>query len=199
LLPPIAPFLSLKHVLREKLKAERRRAAAARPDAPRHAAKNFVEHIPVGAGTIVALYHPIKDELDTAPLAEALIERGARLALPVAERTPAPLVFRAFAPGDALIKGRHSIMVPRAESPALAPDIVVAPLLGFSRDGARLGYGGGYYDRTLKALRAAGTVIAVGYGYGAQEVDALPSSPLDETLDWIVTEREAIRAGKRTA
>jgi 5-formyltetrahydrofolate cyclo-ligase len=195
LLPPIAPFLSPKAVLREKLKAERKRVAATRPDAARHAARLFMDNIPLSAGAVVALYHPIKDELDTAPLAEALLERGARLALPVAGKTPAPLVFRAYALGDDLIKGRHGVMVPAPAQASAIPDIVVAPLLGFTRAGARLGYGGGYYDRTLRALRAAGRALVVGYGFGAQEIDALPTSPLDERLDWIVTEREAIRVG----
>lgn len=197
LLPPIAPFLSQKRALREKLRAERRRAAAARPDAGRHAARLFLDHIPIPDGAVISLYHPMKDELDTEPLAAALAERGLTLALPVVEKKKAPLAFRRYRPGEALVSGPHGALVPEKTAEAATPDILVIPLLGFTRAGGRLGYGGGYYDRTLAALRAERPVLAVGYAYGAQEVDALPLSPLDEGLDWIVTEREAIRAAKR--
>jgi len=196
MLPPIAAFLSPKGILRERMKAERRSAAAARPDAARHAAANFLARIPPDPGVVIALYHPIKDELDTGPLAAALLERGARLALPVSSAKNAPLAFRLHDGAAPLVEGRHGEMTPPPEAPIVRPDIVVAPLLAFTRRGDRLGYGGGYYDRTLAALREAGDVLAVGFGYGAQQVDALPSSPLDQKLDWIVTEREAMKAEK---
>lgn len=187
----------MKRVLREKLAAERRAAARARPDAARHAAANFIRAIPVAGGQFVSLYHPLKDEMDTLPLAEALVGAGAILALPVVERKNAPLAFRRFAPGETLIKGLHGPMAPAPEAEEVTPDIVVAPLLGFTRAGGRIGYGGGYYDRTLAALREKREILAVGLGFGAQEVDRLPLEPLDQPLDWIVTEREAIRAGAR--
>lgn len=193
MLPPIAPFSSPKSILRLRMKGERRAAACARPDAAVHAARNFIASIAIPEGAVAALYHPIKDELDTAPLAAALYEKGARLALPVVAARNTPLAFHAWSPGAALLKGAHGAMTPDPESPALEPDIVVAPLLAFTRDGGRLGYGGGYYDRTLEALRKDKSVTAVGYAYAAQEVDALPLSPLDQRLDWIVTEAEAIR------
>lgn len=194
MLPPIAPFLSRKRVLREKMKAERRAAAAARPDAPKHAARAFMDAIPVDGGAVVALYYPLKDELDPGPLAEALAARGTALALPVVVRRNAPLAFRRWTPGETLVDGRYGAMTPPESAEAAMPDIVVAPLVAFDRAGARLGYGGGYYDRTLEALRATRATLAVGYAYGAQEVDVLPLAPLDQRLDWIVTERGAIRA-----
>ncbi len=193
MLPPIAPFLDSKHVLRMKMRGERRAAARARPDAARFAAHNFLTAIDAAQDAAVALYHPIKDELDTAPLADALIEKGARLALPAVAQKRAPLVFRAWRPGDDLVKGGFGALTPDETAPALRPDIVVAPLLAFTRAGGRLGYGGGFYDRTLADLRAAGDILAVGYAYAAQEVDALPLTPLDQPLDWIVTEGAAIR------
>lgn len=196
MLPPIAAFLSPKAVIRERMKAERRRAAATRPDAARHAAANFLARIPLRPGVAIALYHPIRDELDTGPLAATLRDRGARLALPVTESRKAPLVFRLHDGAQPLVRGRHGEMTPPPEAPVVRPDIVVTPLLAFTARGDRLGYGGGYYDRTLARLRAEGEVLAVGFGYGAQQVDALPSSPLDQKLDWIVTEREAFRAAQ---
>ena len=182
-----------KRILRERAKAERRAAAKARPDAGVHAARLFMDAIAIPDGAVVALYHPLKDELDTEPLAAALIERDVSIALPVVEGKDRPLTFRRYVPGDLLIRGAFRVMTPGEDAPAVAPAIVVAPLLAFTRDGGRLGYGGGYYDRTLEILRRDGAALAVGYAYGAQEVDALPLSPLDQKLDWVVTERAAIK------
>jgi 5-formyltetrahydrofolate cyclo-ligase len=192
LLTPIAPMLSPKAVMRAKLKAERAKAFADRKDAPVHAARLFMANIPVKPGETVLLYHPMKDELDTGPLAAALAEKGVLLALPVVTRKNAPLDFRLHAPGSELLNGAHGTSHPKEEKPA-KPDFLVVPLLGFTRAGARLGYGGGYYDRTIEMLRKERAIVAIGYAYGAQEVEKLPLSPMDQKLDWIVTEREAIR------
>jgi len=192
-LPPIAPMTNPKALLRERMKAERRAAAKARPDAAIHAARNFMASIPIPENAIVSVYYPIKDELDTEPLVAALIEKGASITLPVVTRKKAPLTFRRYAPGDALVDGVYGELIPDETAPEAAPAIVVAPLLAFTRAGDRLGYGGGYYDRTLESLRKASDVLIVGYAYGAQEVDAVPVSPVDQPLDWIVTERAAIK------
>ncbi|MGF1544034.1 MAG: 5-formyltetrahydrofolate cyclo-ligase [Parvularculaceae bacterium] len=186
-----------KDLLRLKQKRERS-AAAADPGraatAARHAARLFLDNVPLPEDAVVALYHPIGDELDTEPLLDALVERGVAIALP---RTPkgrnAVLSFHRFAPGDPLLEGRFGVLEPAADAPIVAPDVVICPLLGFDRAGARLGYGGGHYDRALADLRrgdGAGP-IAVGYAYGAQEVDALPAEDHDQRLDWVVTERRA--------
>jgi 5-formyltetrahydrofolate cyclo-ligase len=193
MLPPITPLLDPKHILRERMKGERRAAAKARPDAARHAARNFLAALSLPEDAIVSLYYPIKDELDTEPLVAALVERGRQIALPVVTGKNQPLEFRRYTPGDPLIGGAYGEPTPDNEAAVISPSIIIAPLLAFTRAGGRLGYGGGYYDRTLAGLRQKGGVIAVGYAYGAQEVDALPLSPLDQPLDWIVTEREAIR------
>lgn len=193
MLPPIASFLNPKAVLRERMKGERRAAAKARPDAAVHAAANFMSAIDPREGAVVSLYFPMRDELDTEPLAAALIDKGAKIAFPVVAKKKAPLAFRAYAPGDDLVPGSYGELVPAETAPEATPDILVLPLLAFTRAGGRLGYGGGYYDRTLEALRKSGAPLAVGYAYGAQEVDALPLSPLDQPLDWIVTERGAIK------
>ncbi len=193
MLPPI-PFLSNpKKILRERMKAERKAAANARPDAAIHAARNFVDAIEVKDGAVVALYDPMNDELDPRPLAEALLEHGAAIALPVVAAKKSPLIFRLFQPGDALVDGAYGEQIPGDAAPEANPAIIVLPLLAFTRAGGRLGYGGGYYDRTLEALRRDHKILAVGYGYGAQEVDALPLNALDQPLDWVVTERGAIR------
>ncbi|MCB2114299.1 MAG: 5-formyltetrahydrofolate cyclo-ligase [Parvularculaceae bacterium] len=179
--------------------AERKAASKARPDAGRHAARIFFDNIPLPDDAIVSLYHPLPDELDTKPLADELIARGRTIALPVTPRKRERLIFRAYSEGDTLAPDRNGIMTPAETAPVVSPTIVVTPLLAFTRDGARLGYGGGYYDRTLKALRASSDIIAVGFAFSAQELKKLPMTKTDQWLDWIVTEREAINAGRSGA
>lgn len=193
-LPPMTLGFASKEILRLRMSAERRDAAAARPDAGRHAARVFMDHVPIPEGATISLYHPMKDELDTKPLAAALIERGFRIALPVTPKKRGPLTFRAFRDGDPLSPDRYGVMTPSDDAPEVRPTIVVTPLLAFTRDGKRLGYGGGYYDRTLAAMREAGDVLAVGFAFGAQEVEKMPFSERDQRIDMIVTEREAIDA-----
>lgn len=193
-LPPITPAFAGKEILRRRMTAERRALAKARPDAGRHAARVFMDHVPVPPGATVALYHPMTDELDTKPLAEALLERGFEIALPVTPSRRGPLTFRAFRDGDPLSADRYGVMTPAETAPEVRPMLIVTPLLAFTRDGKRLGYGGGYYDRTLAALRAEHDVLAVGFAYGAQEVEKMPFGERDQRIDMIVTEREAIDA-----
>ncbi len=194
MLPPLTPGFSSKEILRLRMAAERRAAAEARPDAGRHAARVFFDHVPIPDGATVALYHPMEEELDTKPLAAALIERGFLIALPVTPKKRGALTFRAFRDGDPLNADRYGVMTPLDAAPEIRPMLIVTPLLAFTRDGKRLGYGGGYYDRTLEALRAEGDVLAVGYAFGAQEVETMPFGKTDQRLDMIVTEREAINA-----
>ena len=96
-------------------------------------------------------------------------------------------MFRAWTPGDAMDSGVWGIAEPKADKPALDPDILLMPLLAFDRQGWRLGYGGGFYDRTLQGLRARKAVVAVGLGYDEQEVDAVPHLDYDQRLDWVLT------------
>jgi len=146
------------------------------------------------AGSVSA-YAPMGDEADPIPLLEALAARGHPTGLPVTPRERAPLLFRRWAPGDELVPARFELREPPASAPVFEPDILLVPLLAFDRAGHRLGYGAGYYDRTLGALRAKKPILAVGVAYAGQEVDALPAEPHDEKLDWVVTEREARRFG----
>lgn len=195
MLPGFKTLFNGKSLWRERLKPLRAEAAAAQPDAAKHAARYFLDSFDAGPADIVSLYYPIGDELDTKPLADALLERGVSVALPVVVSKKAPLEFRRFNAGDDLTDGAYGERIPAPGAPTVRPTIVVTPLLGFSTAGDRLGYGGGYYDRTLEGLRDTGAVMAVGFAYARQEVDALPVSPLDQRLDWIVTERGAVRCG----
>ena len=116
--------------------------------------------------------------------------RGSRL--PVVAGRGQPLIMRAFAFGDPLVAGVWGIRVPRDDARRVDPDILLVPLLAFDRRGHRLGYGAGYYDLTLTALRAKKPIVAVGIGFAAQEVDEVPTTPRDARLDLMLTEKEAI-------
>jgi len=180
-------------------KLELRRAALARRDAlpatERAAAAELIAArglpLPV-AGAIVSGFMPIKSEANPLPLMRTLAAAGARLALPVVAGPGRPLIMRAWAFGEPLAAGVWGIRQPPPEASEVAPDILIVPLLAFDRAGHRIGYGAGYYDLTIAALRAEKSVIAAGIAYAAQEIAAVPATPRDARLDLVLTEREII-------
>ena len=172
--------------------AARRRRAAARGDIGARLLERFDRAIVPPAGAVVSGYWPIGDEANVMPLLRALGERGFEMALPVVPGRDQALTFRRWRVGDAMDTGPFGISEPRKAAPAMSPDLILTPLLAFDRTGGRLGHGGGYYDRTIAALRAEKPILTVGIGYAAQEVDAVPRGALDIALDWIVTEKDAI-------
>lgn len=141
----------------------------------------------------IAGYHPKGDEADVMPALAALANAGHATALPLVAGRAWPLVFRLWRPGHPLVPGAFRVMEPMGEAPLVQPDIVLVPLLAFDAAGYRLGYGGGFYDRTLEVLRAEAPTMAVGIGYAGQKVDKLPVDAYDQRLDWIVTEQGAWR------
>ena len=136
-------------------------------------------------GAIVAGYHPIRDEADPRGLMSALSVLGFPLALPVVAVASAALIFRSWKTGDALTPNSWGIAEPLASAPDVVPAVILVPLLAFDASGHRLGYGGGYYDRTIDALPKLRTI---GIAYAGQEVPAVPREPHDHALDMIVTE-----------
>ncbi|MCX7361204.1 MAG: 5-formyltetrahydrofolate cyclo-ligase [Alphaproteobacteria bacterium] len=146
---------------------------------------------PVEAPAIVSGFWPIKDEIDIRPLMTALLNDGCRLALPVVHKRGEPLSFRAWRPGDALEAGAFGTLQPSASCETLEPDALLVPLLAWDEDGYRLGYGGGFYDRTLLGLRQRRSVLAIGVGFDAQLVGSVPHGPDDERLDWLLTPERA--------
>lgn len=144
------------------------------------------------AGAVVSGYWPMRREFDIRPAMARLHEAGFACALPVVTGPGRSLVFRRWRPGDPLVPGPFGTSQPEDDAPEATPSVVLAPLLAFDRSGRRLGYGGGYYDRTLRGLRARGTVTAIGVAFADQELAETPAGPDDERLDWIVTEGEAI-------
>lgn len=156
-------------------------------------AEHFLADIPFHSGQIVSGYIPIRSEANPVPLMEALGARGLTCALPSVVEAEAPLVFRRWAPGEATVDGPFGTQVAPAEAPIVRPDILLVPLLAFDLAGHRLGYGGGFYDRSLDEIRRAGPCLAVGIGFSAQERDHLPRDDNDQPLDWVVTEMGARR------
>lgn len=139
-------------------------------------------------GLAVAGYWPMGDELDPRPLMRRLQAAGCRLALPVVTAPGQKLDFRAFAFGDVLEPGPHGTVHPAAGAAPVVPQALLVPLLAFDRQCFRLGYGGGYYDRTLESLRASAQVRTIGLAFAAQQVEAVPRDGHDQRLDAIATE-----------
>ncbi len=179
-----------KPALREALRTRRAALFAALGDGARAAeeaaADHLLPHIPAGA--IVALYLKIQDEIDPEPLIDSLHARGQRMALPhLADRTT--MAFRVWTPGDPLERGPMRLRQPLPDSPEIAPDIIVTPLLGFDRTGGRIGQGASHYDRAFDRFPGA---RRLGYAWSVQEVTDVPHDPWDIALHAIVTEREFI-------
>lgn len=175
-------------------KAALRIAAAARrgkahSDVDQHpAVERLDDELKPFAGHPISFYMAMQSELDPRPAMVRAVLRGPVL-LPVTVRGQ-PLVFRRWQPGTPMVRDSYGVEYPDDAQPAGTPEVLVVPLLAFDRTGHRLGYGGGYYDRTLAKLRADGSVTAIGFAFAAQEVPGLPVTERDQPLDGIVTERE---------
>ena len=178
----------MKAALRVRLREHRRGLHAAQPGAPHELVRTFGAAGLTLPG-VAAVYRASGSEIDPEPLAAWLGAREVRLALPVVERRDAVLIFREAVEGPYAVDAL-GLPVPPPHAPALRPDVVFTPLLGFDRKGGRLGQGGGYYDRTLAALRSDGPpVTALGLAYAGQEVDQVPTEPFDQRLDGVLTEK----------
>jgi 5-formyltetrahydrofolate cyclo-ligase len=178
-------------------KAERERLIALRmalPPADRRAAgeriaASLMKIVSARTG-VLGIYWPFRAEFDPRPLAEALVANGRSVALPVVIDKKGPLEYRAWKPGDALISGVWDIPIPEKRE-VVVPSAVLAPLVGFDRACYRLGYGGGYFDRTLEALSPR--PLAIGVGYAPQEIATIYPQPFDIPMDMVVTEIEVLR------
>jgi 5-formyltetrahydrofolate cyclo-ligase len=190
-----------KRALRVEAAARRRAAVAALPpaEAGRRVRDALLAAIAVPAGVPVSAFWPLEDEFDPRPLIDHFHAAGHPIGLPVVVGRGQPLVFRRWQPGMALVQGNFRVLTPPPEAPEVTPAVILAPLLAFDAAGYRLGYGGGFYDRTIAKLRAAGKVLAIGVAYAAQEVPAVPRDATDQKLDWIVTEEGARRLGGGSA
>ena len=151
----------------------------------------FQQEKPFATPAVVSGFWPIKEEIDIRPLMGELFAAGCRLALPVVQGRGKPLLFRAWRPGDPLEAGVFGTLQPSAAQEAVEPDALMVPLLACDQDGWRLGYGGGFYDRTLAGLRGRRLVRAIGVGFNNQVVPEVPHGPDDQRLDWLLTDKRA--------
>lgn len=158
--------------------------AGRRPDDARH----LTEVLQRFRGQRLSGYTPMRTEIDCLP---AMAQHQGPVGVPVIEGKAIPLRFRTWAPECKMIAGSFGALIPESGD-WVEPDVLIVPLLAFDRRGYRLGYGGGYYDRTLELLRARKPVVAIGFAFAAQEVDVVPIEPTDQRLDLIVTEAGVI-------
>jgi 5-formyltetrahydrofolate cyclo-ligase len=176
-----------KAALRIRARAQRSAiAAAVRPEAARAATQHFLAGVPLAQTDIVAVYWPIREELDCRPLLTRLMDSLQPVCLPVVLGEEQPLDMRLWEQGTPLYPSGFGTLAPSEMAPRVEPDVIVVPLLGFDKDGTRLGYGGGYYDRTLADM--AKKPRLVGFAFAAQELASVPREPHDRPLEAIVTE-----------
>jgi 5-formyltetrahydrofolate cyclo-ligase len=188
-------------MIADEKRAERTRAlarrAAAHANHGKRAGVRLAEHglgfVEPAPGAIVSGFSAIRDEIDAGPLLDRLAGEGFRLALPVMQGKGKPLLFRAWAPDDEMGSATWGIAEPLPSRAMLEPDVVLVPLLAFDARGYRLGYGGGFYDRTLAALRARKPIVAVGVAYDELKVDAVPHLDYDQRIDWVLTPSGPLR------
>jgi 5-formyltetrahydrofolate cyclo-ligase len=151
------------------------------------ATAHLLAALPPPMGRIIAGYMPIRTEIDPLPAMARLHAGGARLCVPVIDSAGLPLRFREWTPDCALETGPFGARIP-ATGDWLVPDTLIVPLVAFDAGLHRLGYGGGFYDRTLEGLRALAPTRAIGFAYAAQELPDVPQEVTDQPLDALVTE-----------
>jgi len=190
----LASIQAAKIELRRSVMAARNKVFAARgPQAAAALAEQVARISGPHKDKIIAGYWPLGSEIDCQAALLKPHEHGCRLALPVAGVRGDRLVFRRWAPGDALQAGPFGTSHPPPSASAVEPDLLLVPLLGFDTKGNRLGYGAAYYDRTLFALRAVKTVEAWGIAFDEQEVPEVPAEPTDAKLDGMITDQRLLR------
>ncbi len=186
-------LIEQKKSLRQTMLVQRIIAHAQNPQASTQLCDVFLASITLPPASLISLYMAQKNEMDPAPLTAALMKQGHKFCLPVVSSKGTPLTFRAWQPGDLLVPGVWNILEPPMTATTVTPTILLVPLLAFDRHGYRLGYGGGYYDRTLNKLRTGTNIQAIGTCYSVQEVPAVPTGPNDARLNAIVTEQQAFQ------
>lgn len=184
----------VKTALRQTAYAARKAAFDARHDTRAIAAAtaHLLAEIGPAQGRVIAGYLPIRTEIDPRPAMAALHHAGARIGVPVIAGPGLPLDFRRWTPDTSLVPGPFGAMIPE-QGDWIIPEALIVPLVGFDAACNRLGYGGGFYDRTLARLAAHGPVRAIGLAFAAQELPPLPLEPTDIPLDAVVTEAGVIR------
>jgi len=184
--PPIGQ-MSSKNLLRDAARTRRAELAKTIPDFAARLAQHATA-LDIPPNSLIGAYAALPGEADPHLLLKALVSTGCTLAFPRVAAKGAPLVFHHWQPGRVMERGTFGIAEPQSDWPIAHPRILLVPLLAFDARGHRLGYGGGYYDRTLEALRAHGTIRTIGIAYAGQEIDSIPDENHDHQLDMIATE-----------
>ncbi|MFN6926042.1 MAG: 5-formyltetrahydrofolate cyclo-ligase [Tabrizicola sp.] len=172
----------IKALARQQAFARRAEAFAAGQG---QAAELLADFLSEHRGKGLAGYMPMRTEIDPLP---AMAAHQGPVGVPVIIGKGLPLRFREWSPGAPMVEGAFKALIPE-EGAWVEPEVLIVPLLAWDRRGYRLGYGGGFYDRTLEGLRARHPVLAVGFAFSAQEVAEVPTEPTDQRLDAIVTEK----------
>jgi len=181
-----------KRALRQEMARRRDAAANEHPEAAAAAGRNLLGLLRSADQEVVAGYLPIRSELDPRPVMATLVEQSAVVCVPQVVGAGIPLTFLRWEPDMEMREGRFGTSHPASSDPRV-PTIVVAPLLAWDRSGTRLGYGGGYYDRTLASLaESRASPMVIGFGFAVQEAAQIPCDSHDRGLDAMVTEREVV-------
>ncbi len=183
----------IKNSLRIEQRNQRKQLAKQHPNAAKKIARFATNIIQLSAqkSPTIALYNAIGSELNLRYLHDELLKLNCQTALPVVIKPASPLIFREYQPNTIMTKDLAGILSPTQKHPTLTPDIILLPLLGFDDKGGRLGYGGGFYDRTLAALNP--NIISIGVGYAEQKMQKTPMGLHDKPVDYILTEKQLMK------
>ncbi len=176
-----------KAEMRTTLLKRRKQLRNEEPGASESIRDHIIAHFKDQQGMTVAGYVAIGDELDLSPALKALWERDVPLVLPVAGDAGETMTFQAWTFGEKLVRGPYSTYVPGGEAITVDPDVIIAPVVAFDAKGYRLGFGGGFYDRTIAKLRKNDKIVTYGVAYDGQEVASVPRGPFDVRLDGLFT------------
>ncbi len=184
----------LKSAARKSAKTRRKAAAHQSPHAAGEIIPHLLDYLDGNVPQSLAGYLPIGSELDPQPILNHFRKLGTETALPVVVAEAHPLLFRQYQPGDSLVAEAFATRAPVATARQVMPDLVLVPLLAFDTKGYRLGYGGGFYDRTIAQFQQQNpNSVFIGLAYAAQQVDEVPIGAYDLPLKAIVTEKGVVR------
>jgi len=185
--PQSAAVTQAKAELRSQFLERRRSLGGVELQASELISQRVLQRFGAGTDATVAGYVAIADEVDPAPVLQALAGKGIALALPIAEKAQEAMTFKAWRIEDPLVSGSYGTKIPGDAAQVVAPDVLLVPVVAFDTAGYRLGFGGGFYDRTISALRHNKIIAAYGIAYDGQEVAEVPRGPFDVRLDGLFT------------
>lgn len=186
----ISSNAAIKSDIRSQMRTRRRTIGETeRRDRSRRVIEMFLGHVPLEAKEKIGGFSPLPYEVDISLLMEILDEDGHHCAMPRLQDDNSPLQFHCWKRGDELIAHpKYKMLEPQSNRPVITPNIVIVPLLAFDNRGHRLGFGGGFYDRTLAVLHGNSDILTIGVAYDFQQVKEIPSEPHDQKLDCVITE-----------